>query len=71
VHEKHAEEQGNYSHTFRNPMSAKVSDAAINAVKTTTPPHRDREVIAAAPKDANYKGFVAGVFSGITKLTVG
>ena len=51
-------------------MSAKVSDAATNAVKTL-PPFEEREVIVAAPKDANYKGFVAGIFSGITKLAVG
>jgi hypothetical protein len=51
-------------------MSAKVSDAATNAVKPL-PPRQEREVIVAAPKDANYKGFVAGVFSGITKLAVG
>jgi hypothetical protein len=51
-------------------MSATVSNAATNAVKTL-PPFEEREVIVTTSKDANYKGFVAGVFSGITKLAVG
>lgn len=30
-----------------------------------------KDEVASAPKGGNYKGFVAGVFSGIAKLSVG
>lgn len=34
-------------------------------------PDGKKDAIASAPKGGNYKGFVAGVFSGIAKLSVG
>lgn len=68
-------------------MSAPVSLTGTSSSKngvTQPPPPMDRspnavadagsvrkDVIAEAPKDKNYKGFVAGVFSGVTKLSVG
>ena len=51
-------------------MSASVRDG------TSLPQDLDKQnvskqAIVGAPKGGNYKGFVAGVFSGIAKLSVG
>ena len=49
-------------------MSAAVTDASpassINKIDC-------KQTITATAKGGNYKGFVAGVFSGIAKLSVG
>lgn len=44
------------------------------SVKDPTPVginHNDGQEVIAAPQGGQYKGFVAGVFSGIAKLSVG
>lgn len=49
-------------------MSTALKKPASAAANT----HNDGEAIASAPKGAgHYKGFVAGVFSGLAKLSVG
>jgi solute carrier family 25 carnitine/acylcarnitine transporter 20/29 len=50
--------------------STTVSDVASSS-KSAGISHGEKETIATAPRGGNYKGFVAGVFSGIAKLTVG
>ncbi|KAF2171997.1 hypothetical protein M409DRAFT_18228 [Zasmidium cellare ATCC 36951] len=50
-------------------MSATVSDAK-SSPKLADQQHGEKEAIVPA-KGGNYKGFVAGVFSGIAKLSVG
>lgn len=42
-----------------------------DAVPSLPTGRHEQEAIASAPKGGNYKGFVAGIFSGITKLSVG
>ena len=44
-------------------------DRSPNAVPDASSVRKD--AITEAPKNGNYKGFVAGVFSGVTKLSVG
>lgn len=48
-------------------MSATVNDVASSPQPNT---HR-QDAITPGAKGGNYKGFVAGVFSGIAKLSVG
>jgi solute carrier family 25 (mitochondrial carnitine/acylcarnitine transporter), member 20/29 len=49
-----------------------VKDAKPNAsLKPSNNEHDRIQAIASAPRGGNYKGFVAGVFSGIAKLSVG
>jgi solute carrier family 25 carnitine/acylcarnitine transporter 20/29 len=54
-------------------MSASVRDGASSPKDTehTGIQHDTKEQITSNPSGANYKGFVAGVFSGIAKLSVG
>ena len=51
-------------------MSASVKDGA-SLPKAAGSEDGKKDAIASAPKGGNYKGFVAGVFSGIAKLSVG
>lgn len=51
-------------------MSATVKDDA-SSPKAAGPLDGKKDAIASTPKGGNYKGFVAGVFSGIAKLSVG
>ena len=51
-------------------MSATVKDAA-SLPKTAGSRTEAKDEIASASTGGNYKGFVAGVFSGIAKLSVG
>lgn len=48
-------------------MSAAVTDATPGSINKND----NKEPIVRAPKGGNYRGFVAGVFSGIAKLSVG
>jgi len=53
-------------------MSATVKHAASPPVAAQVAGMQDEEAGVSAPKGpSNYKGFVAGVFSGIAKLSVG
>ena len=51
-------------------MSATVKDAA-SLPKTAGSRTEAKDEITSASTGGNYKGFVAGVFSGIAKLSVG
>lgn len=51
-------------------MSATVSDAKSLPKPADAQQHGEKQAIVPA-KGGNYKGFVAGVFSGIAKLSVG
>ena len=48
-------------------MSAAVTDATPGTVNKNDL----QQPITKAPQGGNYRGFVAGVFSGIAKLSVG
>lgn len=53
-------------------MSATVKDdKSLPRPPMATEASGSEAVAAAPPKGGNYKGFVAGVFSGIAKLSVG
>ena len=54
-------------------MSASVKDASFIAqAAAKAAGSHDEEAGVSAPKGAgNYKGFVAGIFSGLAKLSVG
>lgn len=56
---------------FHRLMSATVKDVASSPKLAVPPQHGGKDTVTSAPKGGNYKGFVAGVFSGIAKLTVG
>lgn len=51
-------------------MSATVSDVK-SSPKPADAPHGEKQSAIVPAKGGNYKGFVAGVFSGIAKLSVG
>ncbi|KAF2774447.1 mitochondrial carrier [Teratosphaeria nubilosa] len=52
-------------------MSTTVKDAKRSSMSTSSSEQERTAAIAVAAKGGNYKGFVAGVFSGIAKLSVG
>lgn len=52
-------------------MSTRVSDVAATPKTTTSQPDPAKEGNGSTQRGGNYKGFVAGVFSGIAKLSVG
>lgn len=49
---------------------SEVIDAS-HGPTTSAPSEKNVEEAIVKPKGGNYKGFVAGVFSGIAKLSVG
>jgi len=53
-------------------MSASVKNASFTEAAAKAAGSHDEEAGVSAPKGAgNYKGFVAGIFSGLAKLSVG
>jgi solute carrier family 25 carnitine/acylcarnitine transporter 20/29 len=51
-------------------MSASVKDGA-SLPKQKGGQHEAQDTVTSSPSGANYRGFVAGIFSGIAKLSVG
>ena len=51
-------------------MSASVKDGA-SLPKQAGSQNGPQDKVASSPSGANYRGFVAGIFSGIAKLSVG
>lgn len=52
-------------------MSATVKDGKSLPKPPAVTEAKGNEAVATSSKGGNYKGFVAGVFSGIAKLSVG